>query len=430
MGLTIRKKIFFNILFLLLLFIISIIILEVTYRIIYKIKPDIFDEMYWSAGYVSLDYGDTREKQVLNPGGYLKKNFADFVKGGYGKAVWWQTNSLGFRNDYEITEKPLQGVTRILSLGDSFTAGYRIGQDQTFSHLLENYYNKKDDGRTYEVLISCIEEPTTGFFYLSNWGINFNPDVIIIGITLGNDIVQSYIGLDNKGKYVLNDTTAEISRNQNKDIFRLKHSLENHMIPKECLSSSQTDYNRKFFDEFLKSSATYRLIRNFSKTNYNGEAIISMYGEKSKLKLHDGTDGLGYFLDSPPSEIKDAFKRLFRILNAYIILSKKHSFKLIVILFPQRFQVQDVDWTATVKHYHLEKDCFDLMKPNNKILDFCAKNSIDCIDPTMKMKAIFDATRKSLYLPNGDMHWNAHGNVAVYESIKDKIYEIIAKDSY
>ena len=135
-----------------------------------------------------LDYNDVYG--TLEEGGCLKKNFKGYVVGASGNFVYWQTNSKGFRNTKEFDYIPASNVLRILSIGDSFTAGYRIGQNETFSFLLEKWINK-----TYkksEVLISCIEEPTTGLYYLSKFGQKYNPDIILLGITIGNDIAQTF----------------------------------------------------------------------------------------------------------------------------------------------------------------------------------------------------------------------------------------------
>ena len=109
----------------------------------------------------------------------------------------WHNNASGFRNDQEFSQEPPPGVLRILSLGDSFVAGYRVGQEETFSFLSEQWINQKL-GKC-EVLVSEIEEPITGLYYLSKSGLAFHPHIVLLGVTIGNDIAQSYIALDPNG---------------------------------------------------------------------------------------------------------------------------------------------------------------------------------------------------------------------------------------
>lgn len=155
---------------------------------------------------------------------------------------------------------------------------------------------------------------------------------------------------------------------------------------------------------------------------YNGESIV---GDKKIPRLFDTCTGLGLYLKDAPEEVDESYRRLFRILYAFKILSIKSDFKFIVVIFPQRFQVQKEDWIATKNDYCLKAGCFDLIKPNNLILNFCKEKSIHCIDPTFALAKIYNKKKKSLYFPNGDMHLNALGNFALYESIKEGIYKII-----
>ena len=53
-------------------------------------------------------------------------------------SVWFEINGQGMRanRDYAY-EKPI-GTKRIASLGDSFTTGYEVEFEETFSHVLES----------------------------------------------------------------------------------------------------------------------------------------------------------------------------------------------------------------------------------------------------------------------------------------------------
>ena len=161
------------------------------------------------------DYGDTMRSEGLGPGGYLRENLTTYVTNGLGGRVRWTNNSMGFRSDREFSHQRPPGVLRILSLGDSFTAGYRVGQEETFSHLQERWINQ-NYGKA-EVLVAEIEEPTAALYYLVKFGIKMNPDVVLLGITLGNDIAESYVGLDPKGPYILNLEQGKVHIDKNKN---------------------------------------------------------------------------------------------------------------------------------------------------------------------------------------------------------------------
>ena len=111
----------------------------------------------------SLDFGDTIGGG-LKEGGLFKSNFNNYVIDSMGKKVKWITNSGGFRNRNEFSKIKPKNTTRIMALGDSFMAGYRMGQEEFLPYLWENWLNK-NYGK-YQVSVSMIGSPTTGLDYL------------------------------------------------------------------------------------------------------------------------------------------------------------------------------------------------------------------------------------------------------------------------
>jgi len=399
----------------LLIFVLTIFLLEGSLRGINKLVPGL---LFKPPLKLKLDYADTRRKESmgLGPGGYLQENFDALVNDAYGGAVHWKNNAQGFRNNYDVAPQPPKGVIRIMSLGDSFTAGYRLGQDETFSSRLERFFNGKADGNTYEVLVSCIEEPATGLYYLNQYGTSFNPHFVLLGITLGNDIAQVYISLDPLGTYILDDSTAEIIPKASRPLG-FKHGLENKLIPGSCI-----DEKKKPRRSLLSRFVTFRLLKTVFNKRHSGESISSWYGDKEKPRLFDPCNALGQYLKEPPQEILDSYERLFRVINAFKTVAVKNHFGFAAVIFPQRFQVQREDWECTVSDYRLNKACFDLTKPNKLLTNFCAQNGILCIDPTAALAAAYAEKQESLFCPRGDMHLNAQGNRILFEAIKDTLY--------
>ena len=338
------------------------------------------------------DYPQAMRQKGMGPGGLLKEGFEDHVHDGYGKSVRWKNNAQGFRNDRNFTEQPAPGVLRILSLGDSFTAGYRVGQEDTFSRLLQEWSTRTL--APTEVLVSNIEHPGRGLKYLRKSGYRWSPHVVLLGLTLGNDIAQSYI-----------------ARHPTPTGF--KHGLEKLDLPAYC-------YNQEFGLKRWIQSAFYRVQRTrlYSALFHPSLAVTSWYDRDAPIKLFDASNGLGMYIKKTPPEIKLAYKRLFHILSKYQRFCDSHGMVFVVAIFPQRFQVQPDDWHATAIAHNLNSDAFDLMLPNERILDFCEKNSITCLDPTTQMAAIHRQDGQDLYLPRGDMHWNRHGHAAWFDGAR------------
>ncbi len=346
-----------------------------------------------------LDYGDVSHSGGAAGDGFsLLEGFSAPVRDGYGGTVQWTNNSQGFRHEKEFESHPPEGTIRILSLGDSFTAGYRVDQFDTFSRRLEEW--STTELFPAEVLISLAPAPSLGLQYLVEEGFGWNPHIVLLGLTLGNDIAHSYIALHPQA-ITFDD-------------------LRSHDIPDDALLAGQ----REWPPEWLQRRNLYHFIIEKQLLG-EGDAIATSNNDAIKPKLFDGVHGLGIFLRNPPVEIDIAYQRLFEILRETEAVCRSRGIPFAVLVFPQRFQVQPEDWRATVIEYHLRGDRFDLMRPNRLIRDFCDRNSIECIDPTTYMLEYHERTGKNLYLPNGDMHWNREGHRVWLDGAKPYLEELI-----
>lgn len=353
-----------------------------------------------------LDYGDALRANGLGPGGFLKEGFEGHVVNGLGGAVFWQNNAQGFRRSEDTPETPRPGVVRVLSMGDSFTAGYRVDQEETFSRLLE--MDLAASGRA-EVLISEIEEPVTGLFWLDRSGARFHPSVVILGITLGNDIAQAGLALDAPGAYRIEPPDFRVGLVA--EGLALEGRDEIHaMIPDACLAGAPVEapVRRRFHVLDLAFGMP-------------AQPIGSSRGPGLSRFLLDAVNGLGICLVPPPPLVDVLFERLSRTLLGYRALANERGFEFAVVLFPQRYAVQEEDWNATVAGYGLRPACFDPGAPARRLRAFCAREGITCFDPAAALAAARHRSGRSQYLPGGDMHWNAAGHRAVFGALREEV---------
>lgn len=103
---------------------------------------------------------------------------------------WFTINSKGLRADREYPyEKPV-GVKRIVSLGDSFTAGYEVQGDETFSSVLEQTLRAK--GHRVEVLNAGVSgySNAEAILYLERELARYDPDLVLLSF-YANDLVDN-----------------------------------------------------------------------------------------------------------------------------------------------------------------------------------------------------------------------------------------------
>ena len=103
-----------------------------------------------------------------------------------------RTNSQGFR-DREHNEKKPDNTIRILTIGDSFTFGWGVNIEDSWSFIVEKELNKIS--KNYEV-INVSQPGNTPFDYakLAKKYVPFyKPDFILVGFVEGNDFTQLII---------------------------------------------------------------------------------------------------------------------------------------------------------------------------------------------------------------------------------------------
>lgn len=106
-------------------------------------------------------------------------------------------NSLGFRDVEHLHKKP-EGTFRILGLGDSFTYGVGAAFEETYLYKLEEMLNNREgEHPTVEIIKAGIPRffPESERLLLEHYGLDFKPDLILIGF-LPNDIIDTSLGID------------------------------------------------------------------------------------------------------------------------------------------------------------------------------------------------------------------------------------------
>ena len=170
-----------------------------------------------------------------------------------------------------------------------------------------------------------------------------------------------------------------------------------------------------------------RLIQLLTRVKNNlfrdeAQTVVSDSGSYDEPLLWE-SHGLGVFLKEGPSEAGAAYDALFSVLDSFAKVAAMHNIRFMVVIFPQRYQVRPDDWSETKRVYRLKDDCFDLDRPNRLIMEHCAQEGIHCIDPTKHFELA--STRESLYLPRGDMHWNAKGHAVLAEFLAPQVERVM-----
>jgi len=109
-------------------------------------------------------------------------------------------NQLGLRDPRTGYEKP-PGTFRILLLGDSFMEAIQVEQHETTAAVLEQRLRALRPDLNIEVINAGVAGWSTGIeaLYLDHDGYKFQPDLVLVGFFIGNDLHDNYYKLQLAG---------------------------------------------------------------------------------------------------------------------------------------------------------------------------------------------------------------------------------------
>ena len=103
-----------------------------------------------------------------------------------------RTNKYGFRIDPSINEKKKSGIFRIILLGDSIVFGVSMQADKTIGAVLQKRLSEIEmPGVTgFEVINLGMPGHNINQYaaVLEKYGMQYSPDMIIVGVTISNDL--------------------------------------------------------------------------------------------------------------------------------------------------------------------------------------------------------------------------------------------------
>jgi len=190
----------------------------------------------------------------------LKPNSLSYFRNDMPLAV----NSKGHR-DNEISFEKGDDTFRILVLGDSFTMGYKVLQEEAYPQILESLLNRQSN-ITYEVVNAGVGgwEPFQYAQYYFYYGKKLNPDLILIGFFVGNDTYNQYTEVSHTRR-VVNERLFDRKKAESKFIklkvfFYEKLHLARLILNKNIMATSGNKWNfaRNDCDNFTKGYISHQ----------------------------------------------------------------------------------------------------------------------------------------------------------------------------
>jgi hypothetical protein len=302
--------------------------------------------------------------------------------GYYQMGIPGNANSHGHR-DVETSLKKPPGVFRILALGDSFTAGSNVRQEETYPKVLERHLRS-----AYGSQIEVVNAGTGGWEpfqyaqYFEHYGYQFEPDLILVGFFIGNDTYDDHTRADTlytaiEGHIVTREAAADPSVRQKVILYDYSHIAR--LLLNHGPVAAKT-YVRKRCDDFDEQ---HLLIQRYKLPNHLRDS-----GEQRE-KAQNALNQIG--------RIKDL----------------AGAVPVVVALLPDETQINKPLQARIIEPGDLAK--YDFNMPQSMLTEMFRGIGLPVIDAL----PAFLADRRCLYM--NDTHWTPEGHDLAAAVILDQL---------
>jgi hypothetical protein len=299
-----------------------------------------------------------------------------------------------------VVPEPAGGTpdSTMLVLGDSFTFGMNVQDDQAFPARLQERLNAA--GPEWRVLNAGVFGYGTDnqAAWLSEHGWQHNPRLVVVGFFVGNDVKDVMFGITKTvatedGRLV----AAEASR-EAMDRGEEGQDVERSSGLKGWLEGNSHAYL------FLRS-----LWYNTLGKGRSGPTKLTIF------------DAASFYRKDVPPEIEAGWQKTFDVLKAMQADCDAHGAELVLVVIPTREQVYPKSWDDVKAQFDLDEAEFDLELPQRKLSDFASGEGILYIDLLPDFKAA--NSDPNLYF-QVDRHWTVKGHELAAEVIGRELGEM------
>ncbi len=312
----------------------------------------------------------------------------------------FQTNSRGLR-DKEYKLNKTEGIKRIVVLGDSFTWGFGVNNDEIYTERLESILPNTEVINLGVTAYQLWQE----IIYLKREGIKYHPDIVIVGFSL-------------------NDIWRESNRKRNLDS---NANVGIEMISEQSNTESYFFILRQYLKKYIiQKSALCTFINDRINTNKSLVKSLAYLGIKPPLTGFEKLDmNITPALREYPNSLVQSWEATKSELRQLKRITADLGIRLIIVSIPSVQSIQEKTFMHTITFSIFETKDFDLDKPYQLLKEFADKENIEVVIPVSVFRHMHKEGRV-LYLKR-DMHFNAAGHELFANAIADYLNKPLTK---
>jgi len=309
-------------------------------------------------------------------------------------------NAHGLRGPDHPYEKP-RGAHRTLLLGDSFTEGYTVAEEETVRARLQALLDAAGCV-PHEVINGGTAAYSTDqeYLFFLEEGARYAPDVVVV-LFYYNDLVGDTPGGLGKPWF---------------DVVGEGLVLRNSPVPERVPGRPVA---RPFGIKPWRGSVALRLL-----SDRTSGANPGLHRALARLGLVEPEDAAGPlprefwpFGPGHKDEIALMWRRVRAILAALNEAASSRGARLVVLHVPARFEVDDRAWELTRERYSMGLRWWRRERVFDDLRETCRSLDLPLIDPRDALRAAQTSGRPAYFVRDG--HWTAEGHAVAAQAITD-----------
>ena len=322
------------------------------------------------------------------------------------------TNDQGFRNAATVPDAAPEGELRVLSLGDSFSAGYWMTQDEFFGARLEAELRERVQPQL-RVLTADVMDPAHGLLYYQEFGQAFEVDVVLLGLCMNDPLqAEQFFGADRMIQ-PLGPDRVQVNPNPTDPGWErfAGATYPRRATPEAAQALLRAGRPQPGWRGLL---GKLKLVAALQRPRFPMPSLLHSFTlsreERGGSKwLIDGSSNLGFFLRADLPEVEAILAAQVEVLQRLQRGVRAAGAELWVVLYPPKFRVHPVEWELMCRFWNLDPADFDLERWERRLAARCAEAGIGFVGLASALRAEAERAEGSLYLPLGDVHLNARG---------------------
>src|SRR5262245_17232586 len=297
------------------------------------------------------------------------------------------TNSFGMRDREHAVEKAAD-VYRILVLGDSFMEAFQVRFEESFPHQLERVLSVSSS-RKVEVINASVSGWGTDdeLTYLMRYGRSFRPDLILVAMTLHNDVSDN---LDQEFHTFSGGQLFEKPRKEipfpDYAVLKVKTYLASH-------------------------SHLTQLFHKFWRKDHVDRAAASLRSHVADL-IHQ----------SPSEKVAMGWLMTERLLEKTNSVATGNGAKMAVFMLPLFIQMSDERLAQFLQAQGLTREHINIDQPQQIMKRWGRQAGVPVIDLLPEFRGWVKERGDTLFLEN-DGHWTADGHRLAARIVSKQLME-------